>query len=136
MLANGEPSKFWRRVYRTRVGPNGLADRQAVIDRLQQMAAGEAGYEYRRRKKVAVVLDRLIRERVEQPQLLVSVPLEILSQRLQNLPPGVTLLPGRIVVEFEQPEQALQKLLALAIAAANDIDTFNRAIEKPESQKA
>lgn len=112
-----------------RVGANGLADRDALIERLEQIAAGEeAFYESRRRRKVASVIDELRRERIERPQLIVEAPTTIVNQELVNLPPGVRLEPGRITVEFEGPQQALEKLLALAMAISNDFDQFERSV--------
>ena len=110
-----------------RVGANGLADRERVIERLQQLAKGDDGYyERQRRRKVGAVLEALRRERLEKPQLLVEAPLRVIDQRFQNLPAGVHLEAGRITVEFEEPRQALEKLLALAMAIGNDFARFER----------
>jgi len=107
------------------IGTNGLADRDRLIDRLRQLARGDdAYYEVQRRRKVAEVLDRLRRERIEQPQLLVEAPAGVVNQQLGNLPAGVRLEPGRVTVEFEEPREALEKLLALAMAISNDFERF------------
>ena len=108
-----------------RVGANGLADRAALIAHLRRLAAGDEGhYELQRRRKVARVLEQLRKDRLQKPQLLVEAPPEIAKQELANLPAGVHLDRGRITVEFEQPHQALEKLLALAMAIGNDFDRF------------
>lgn len=110
-----------------RVGSNGLADRDQLIARLHRLAAGDAGfYEIQRRRKVADVLAKLRKDRLEQPQLLVEAPVQVLNQELDALPPGVSIDAGRITVEFEEPRQALEKLLALAMAISNDFDRFER----------
>ena len=112
-----------------RVGANGLADRDALILRLKSLGAGEeAYYERRRRQKVAEVLARLQRERAERPQLLVEAPIQVVTQEFENLPTGVRLEPGRITVTFEGPHQALEKLLALAMAISNDFQRFERQV--------
>jgi hypothetical protein len=112
-----------------RVGSNGLADRALLIARLRQLANGDDGfYERRRRRKVAEILAQLRKERLEQPRLLVEAPVQVLTQEFENLPPGVRLGPGRITVEFEGPRQALEKLLALAMAIGNDFDRFERQV--------
>jgi hypothetical protein len=112
-----------------RVGANGLADRNQVIERLRQLAQGDNGYyERRRRRRVADVLDSLRRERMEKPQLLVEAPLRVIDQKFQDLPPGVHLEIGRITVEFDQPRQALEKLLALAMAIGNDFRRFEQMV--------
>ncbi len=110
-----------------RVGANGLADRDALIDRLRRLAQGDNGfYELKRRRKVAGVLEKLRKDRLEQPQLLVEAPVQVMNQEFHDLPPGVLIEAGRITVEFEEPRQALEKLLALAMAISNDFDQFER----------
>lgn len=109
------------------VGANGLADRDAFIIHLRHLAEGDGGfYEHRRRRKLAEILAQLHRDRLERPQLLVEAPLQVLLQEFETLPTGVRLEPGRITVTFEQPQQALEKLLALAMAISNDFDQFER----------
>jgi len=110
------------------VGRNGLADRDRLIAHLRGLAEGEEGYyEVRRQRKVAEVLDRLRIERLQQPQLLVEAPVRVVRQEFANLPPGVRLEAGRITVEFQHPREALEKLLALAMAIGNDFAGFERS---------
>jgi hypothetical protein len=112
-----------------RVGTNGLADSGLLIARLRQLANGEDGYyERRRRYKLAGILAGLHEERLKRPPLLVEAPVEVLAQEFENLPAGVHLGPGRIMVDFEEPRQALEKLLALAMAISNDFDGFERQV--------
>ena len=112
-----------------KVGASGLADRDQLIAHLQQLAAGESAYyEVRRRRKVAGVIEQLRRERLERPQLLVEAPVQVVNQGIENLPPGVHIEPGRITVEFEGPQEALEKLLALAMAISNDFYQFERSV--------
>jgi len=92
-----------------------------------QLAEGNQGhYELRRRRKLAKVIVQLRKERIEQPQLLVDAPVQIVNQEFDDLPGGVRLEPGRITITFDQPQQALEKLLALAMAITNDFDRFER----------
>ena len=115
------------------VGTNGLADRDALITRLRRLAAGdEAYYEVQRRRRVAGLLDRLRRERIDQPQLLVEAPVQIVNQEFEDLPSGIRLEPGCVTVEFRDPHEALEKLLALAMAISNDFESFQRNTQ-PES---
>jgi hypothetical protein len=113
------------------VGSNGLADRALLIARLRRLAEGDDSYyEVERRRKVARVLDRLRQERIEQPQLLVEAPVTVVNQELEYLPPGVRLEPGRVTVEFDEPREALEKFLALAMAISNDFDRFERSTRR------
>ena len=108
-----------------RVGASGVADRVRVVEHLRRLAAGEeAVYEVRRRNRVAGAIEELRRERMENPRLLVEAPVQVVSQALERLPPGVRVERGRITVEFSDPQQGLEKLLALAMAIGNDPERF------------
>jgi hypothetical protein len=112
-----------------RLGSNGLADRASLIAHLRRLAHSDTHhYEQRRRQKVAAKLAELEKERRERPRLLVEAPTQVVSQEFANLPPDVRLEPGRIVVEFTHPQQALEKLLTLAMAISNDFDWFERLV--------
>lgn len=111
-----------------RVGTNGLADRAELIAHLERLARSEGVYyELRRRRRVAGAIEKLRTERIEQPQLLVEAPVQVVMQKFENLPPGVLLSPGRITIEFQNPHEALEKLLALAMAISNDFKAFERS---------
>jgi len=113
------------------IGSNGLADRDALIAYLRGLATGDdVHYERRRRRKLAEVLERLRKERLDRPKLLVEAPLAVVNQDFANLPPGVRLEPGRLSIEFQHPRQALEKLLALAMAIGKDFDSFERATRR------
>ena len=103
-------------------GRNGLAPRDSVIQHLRHLAAGESAFfEKQRRKRFSSALHRLREEAQRQPRVLVEAPTTIVNQELDNLPPGVHLAPGRIVIEgFKTPEEAMKKMLALVMAMGND----------------
>jgi hypothetical protein len=63
--------------------------------------------------------------------LLVEAPVEVLTRELTDLPAGVRLEQGRITVDFDEPRQALEKLLALAMAISNDLAHFERLTQRP-----
>jgi hypothetical protein len=111
------------------VGANGLAGREELIAHLKRLAAGdEAQYERRRRQKLAQVLEGLRREALAQPKVLVEAPTAVLSQQFANLPDGVSISPGAISIIFSSPNEALQRLLALAMAIGNDFNEFERRV--------
>jgi hypothetical protein len=113
-----------------RIGASGLVERNALITHLQQLAQGdEVRYERQRRLKVAQTLARLEQDRLEQPPLLVEAPVAVGKLEFKDLPAGVLVEPGRITVTFDQPRQALEKLLALAMAISNDFDGFERQVD-------
>jgi hypothetical protein len=111
-----------------RVGTNGVAEREQLITHLQGVAPNEEGrWECQRRHCVAHVLARLRQERMKDPQLPVEAPVAIVNQEWETLPTGVHLAPSRITVEFDQPQEGLEKLLALAMAISNDFEQFERS---------
>jgi hypothetical protein len=55
------------------------------------------------------------------------------NQVLANLPAGVTLDPGEITVRFTTPQEALEKLLALAMAIGNEWGRFEQAVGGKEA---
>jgi hypothetical protein len=108
-----------------RIGSNGLADRDKLMAYLEHLAEGEDGYyERARRRKFAEIFQQLHRERLAQPQVPVEAPDEIVNQQFKDLPSGIHLEPGTIRIEFGEPQEALEKLLALAMAIGNDLDRF------------
>jgi hypothetical protein len=61
---------------------------------------------------------------VEQPPVLIEVSeaqiREVERHVLDGLPEGVELAPGSITVRFHEPDEALQKLMALAMAISQN----------------
>jgi hypothetical protein len=63
--------------------------------------------------------------------VLVEAPAGIVNQELDNLPSGIHLEPGRILIEgFQNSQEALQKMLALAMAMGNDPIGFDARIRR------
>ena len=109
------------------IGRNGLARREAILDHLRRLATGEkAHYERRRQRRLAEQLEKLREDLLRRPRVLVEAPVTVLGQRFEGLPGGVTVAPGQITVRFETATEALEKLLALAMAIGNDRDRFER----------
>jgi hypothetical protein len=112
------------------VGASGIAHRDEVIAHLRRLAVGEvASYERRRRQRLAETLQDLHRAWTQEPKAIVEAPTAIVNQDLADLPPGVTLERGKITVEFTTAVEALEKLLAIAMAAGNDLDRFTRLVD-------
>lgn len=112
------------------IGKSGLAGRDDLIGHLRRLAEGDTvHYEKRRREKFAAILEEWSRPAHGQRPVLVEAPTIIVNQELGDLPPGVRLSPGRIVVDgFSTPKEAKQKLLALIMAMSNDEDGFDALI--------
>ncbi len=121
-----------------RIGTSLLARRGAVLEYLNRIAAGEvAYYEGRRRAKLWNHLADARRQWVEQPPVLVEMPertqrrIELLD--FEGLPAGVELAPGSITVRFRDPEEALRKLMALAMAIGRNREAFEQRVRKPDT---
>ncbi len=114
------------------VGASGLVSKDAVVQRLRQLVTGEvAKAEQERRARMHALLENA-RAEARQPRVLVEAPAAIVRQELENLPAGVSLAPGRIVLEgFHTPEEAQQKILALIMALGNDPDGFAERVTVP-----
>lgn len=118
------------------VGANGVAGRQDLIEHLKRLASGdEVHYERRRRQRLARVLDGFRQAALAQPKVLVEAPTTVLNQEFRSLPEGVSISPGSIAITFSSPNEALQRLLALAMAIGNDFQQFEQLAE-PRSARA
>jgi len=104
-----------------KVGSSSVAEKSALIVRLRSIA-DDGFFEAGRRRRVAEVLA----DAQKQPRVMIEAPADIVNQRFDALPAGVTIQPGRVTVEFETPQQALEKLLALAMAIGNDFEGWER----------
>ena len=120
-------------VARRRVGASVVARREDVIDHLKGIASGEtAYYEDRRRRHLWDELSRARDHWIERPPVLVEVSntrvRRLASRDLDGLPEGVELAPGVITVRFSRPEEALEKLMALALAIGHNRAAFEERV--------
>jgi hypothetical protein len=119
-----------------RVGTSVVASRADLMAHLKRIAAGEeAYYEERRRKQLSERLAQAREEWVRQPPVWVDVS-EAQRRRVEahdfdGLPEGVELGPGTIAVRFGQPDEALQKLTALAMAIGRNRQAFDDRVGIP-----
>ena len=108
------------------VGTSSLASRDLLMAHLRNLAQGDAGHhECRRRRNLAAALEKMRQDWLERPRVLVEAPVAIVNQRFEDLPEGIELAPGRITVTFSHPQQALERLLALAMAIGRDRERFD-----------
>lgn len=116
-----------------RVGTSLLAHRDDLIPFLTRMASGEQGYyDDRRRKQLWIRLTQARRQWLEQAPVLVEVPNAAVRRvevhDFEGLPEGVDLAPGSITVRFSTPDEALEKLLALAMAVSQNRPVFEERV--------
>jgi hypothetical protein len=116
-----------------RIGTSLVASRSDVIAHLKRVAAGEqAWYEERRQKHLWAQLDQVRQEWATQPPVLVEVSQaqirEVERHDFDGLPEGVELAPGSITVRFRGPDEALQKLMALAMAISQNRLAFDERV--------
>jgi hypothetical protein len=119
-----------------RVGTSVVANRAHVIAHLKKIAAGEeAYYENHRRRQLWAHLAQARRAWIQQPPVLVEVSnaqvRRVELHDFDGLPEGVELAPGSITVRFREPDEALQKLMALALAISQNRDAFDERVRFP-----
>lgn len=109
-----------------------LIDRPKLVAQLEQIRdSPDFKMEWQRKERLAERLEALRRLQVG-ARVAIPVEAEVLSQRLPDLPAGVRLGAGELLVQFETAEELLSKLFALAQAIANDYEAFeNKAGERP-----
>lgn len=110
-----------------------VAGTEDVVAHLERIAAGEETYyEDRRKKQLWERLSEARREWVRQPPVLVEMSAKQVRQvdlhDFEGLPEGVELSPGSIHVQFRDPVEALQKLMALAMAISRNREAFDRLV--------
>ncbi len=125
-------------VAKRRIGTSVVAHNADLIAHLKRIAAGqEAYYEERRRKQLWQHLGHARQEWVRQPPVLVEVSQAQIRQiemlDFDGLPPGVELAPGSITVSFGEPDEALQKLMALAMAISLNRRAFDQRVALPSA---
>jgi len=123
-------------VSKRRVGTSVVAHRADLIVHLKRIASGEeAYYERQRRKGLWEELAKTRLEWVRQPPVLVEVSHSQIRRveldDFDGLPEGVELAPGSITVRFRDPDEALQKLMALAMAISQNRQAFEDRVTVP-----
>jgi hypothetical protein len=119
-----------RPLIRERLGRNGLALRQDVIERLRRLAeSADVDFETQRRDRLHKLLNDAHKQLRQNPPVFVEAPAAITDQELGQLPRGIQLSKGRILIEqFSSAEEAKQLLLALIFAIGNNPDEFDTTV--------
>ena len=98
-----------------------LIDRLNLIGQLKCMAEGEEiDQERRRKRKLADELQKLERYRAAAAVQIPVTP-ETFTRRFPDMPEGVVLSGGELIVRYSAAEQLLERLYGIAAAAANDL---------------
>jgi len=114
-----------------------VVEKASLVDHLRRLAAGEAAfYERRRRQRLGEQLALERHRWLETPPVLVEPPTAVVQAALKKdfagLPAGIELAPGRLSVTFLTAEEALEKLLALALAIGQNQEVFETLVALPE----
>ena len=107
------------------VGGTHFVDRASLLAFLDAMIAAPS--------MEAAIRARLAgAEPVPRPRTLkVSLPPDLRHAMLPDLPPSITLEPGRLEIRAKTAEGMLESLVALAMVLQNDLVRFRNAIEPP-----
>lgn len=65
--------------------------------------------------------------------LRVSLPADLRHAMLPDLPPNITLKPGRLEIQAETAVALLESLVALAMVMQNDLERFRAVVEPPSA---
>lgn len=99
----------------------GVCQPQAVIEHLRALVGKiDPEQEASRRKKFASTVQSMTKER--ESALMVAAPTSIVNQQFEV--PGVEVSAGEIRVSFKSHVEALERLLALAMAIKNQPEEF------------
>ena len=110
-----------------------VIEKSVLMEHLRRLAAGEvAFYEKQRRQRLGELLDQERRRWLEAPPVLVEpTPAMLKAVQRRNfagLLPGIELSSGRITITFTTTEEALEKLLAIAMAISQDQEEFEARV--------
>jgi hypothetical protein len=116
------------------VGKTFIVDRSALVAELEAKCTSEA-FEFERRRK-ARLTEELERTRRSLPgrQVQITVPPDVRSRVIADLPPGITLRPGELRIEFFGTEDLLRHLFELSQAILNDYKQFEVLVEAANFQ--
>jgi len=116
-----------------RSGNTVLVDRLELIAQLERLEqCPDALGERRRKVRLAEKLDSLRRYQ-RASTVMIPAPDRVQSRSLPELPAGVALQAGQLTVEFAKTAELLQRLYAIAQAAAYDYDAFQAAVERNDA---
>jgi hypothetical protein len=111
-----------------RSGNTVLVERQSLLSGLRQFECGpDYTREHARKQKVADELDALHRGSAG-AVIRLPVSADVRQRTPYDLPSGISLQPGQLIVAFTAPEELFGKLYELAMAAVNDFDGITQAI--------
>lgn len=109
------------------IGKTYLVDRRQLVDALERIAGGDPFlWEVRRKAKLARVLEEAHRQ-VAGRKVRIASPA---SPAPGRWPPGVTLHPGELRLEFASTQQLLERLFALSQAILENYEQFQRRAEE------
>jgi hypothetical protein len=111
------------------VGNAFAVDRLALLERLEQVAEGDAfRIEAERRERLTERLGD-IRQQAAARRVRIPAAADSRDRRLGDLPVDISLRPGELRIEFCGAEDLAAKLFELSQAMANDWLGFSRAVE-------
>ena len=131
-ISKPQAAILMRRFGAERTGNLGTLSRDQLLRHLRALQQDATfTVEFDRRQRLVTSL-----RRARIAGLRVRVPASVMAMPLSGLPPGITIEPGRIEVQFTSARDAVQRLFALARALTNDYETFEtlvgRGIEAEE----
>jgi hypothetical protein len=111
-----------------RSGNTVLVDRLAFMSRLAEIArTNDYALESIRKQRLSANLNTSHVNR-KAATIMLPVTSDVVNRTLDDLPGGVILAPGKLIVEFSCPTELFAKLYELAQVAMNDFDRLCDAL--------
>ena len=111
-----------------------LVSRVKLIEQLQLIHADpDTEQEVRRKERLAEQIVTLQHHRAA-ANVRIPVAPDVHNRRVRDLPEGIRLEAGRLMIEFAGAEQLLSRLYELSQAAANDFEAFRATAETGSTQ--
>lgn len=106
-----------------------LIDRAALMQRLRQIAAGEAySFEARRRERLGGQLVEIRRDLAAR-RIAIEIAADVATRELDGLPSTICLRPGKLEIACSDAHDLLRQLMELAQAIASDFGKFEALVK-------
>ena len=110
-------------------GKTFLLETGRLTEKLQELADTPGFREVdQRKRRLSSMLDEAWQYRAAH-SIRIPVSASTRDRVVADLPPGIVLMAGRLMINFTDVEDLVSKLYELAQAAANDFDAFSAAAQ-------
>jgi hypothetical protein len=106
------------------VGRTFVVPREAVLEFLQKIVASGVIEEAAAKKSSVLEFLGEARQGLQLPSIPLAAATKLSHITFDGLPPGISLEPDRLTIQFQGATDLLQKLFSLSQALVNDFETL------------